>query len=118
VREHVEAGATVNTDALLSYNGLARDYVHNVIDHAEQYVEGTVHTNGLENFWSLLKRTLGGTYVSVQPFHMFRYLDEQSYRFNNRRADDASRFWLGLKGILEKRLTYKALTGAEVHQPC
>ncbi len=118
VRAHVEPGASVNTDALLSYNGLAKDYIHNVIDHAEAYVDGTVHTNGLENFWSLLKRTIGGTYVSVEPFHLFRYLDEQSFRFNERRTDDASRFWLGLKGILDKRLTYKALTGSELPQTC
>ncbi|MGE0042901.1 MAG: IS1595 family transposase, partial [Vicinamibacterales bacterium] len=67
VSKHVEPGATLNTDAFKSYNGLEADYVHKVIDHAECYVEGTVHTNGLENFWSLLKRALKGTYVSVEP---------------------------------------------------
>src|ERR1022692_703386 len=82
VKKHVEAGAALYTDALLSYDGLASEYAHQVIDHAVKYVDGNVHTNGLENFWSLLKRTIAGTYVSVEPF---RYLDEQSYRYNNRR---------------------------------
>lgn len=76
VRKHVTAGAALYTDALLSYEGLASDYAHQVIDHASQYVDGRVHTNGLENFWSLLKRGIAGTYVSVEPFHLFRYLDE------------------------------------------
>jgi len=84
VSKHVESGSTVYSDALLSYNQLADEYVHNVINHAEKYVEGNVHTNGIENFWSLLKRGLKGTYISVEPFHLFRYLDEQSFRFNNR----------------------------------
>ena len=88
------------------------------MNHAEKYVEGKVHTNGLENFWSLLKRTIGGTYVSVEPFHLFRYLDEQSFRFNERSGNDASRFVLALKGILNKRLTYAALTGSELPQTC
>jgi transposase-like protein len=77
VKKHVEAGAALYTDALLSYDGLAGDYAHQVIDHAAQYVDGRVHTNGLENFWSLLKRGISGTYVSVEPFHLFRYLDER-----------------------------------------
>ncbi|MGE0359955.1 MAG: IS1595 family transposase [Vicinamibacterales bacterium] len=118
VRQHVEAGATVNTDALFSYQGLNESYVHNVIDHAEKYVDGTVHTNGMENFWSLLKRSLKGTYVSVEPFHLFRYLDEQAFRFNQRAGTDASRFAAALKGILNKRLTYVALTGSELPQTC
>ena len=67
------------------------DYTHNVIDHAEKYVEGQVHTNGVENFWSLLKRALKGTYASVEPFHLFRYLDEQAFRFNERGGNDALR---------------------------
>jgi transposase-like protein len=82
VRKHVEAGAALYTDALLSYEGLATEYVHNVVDHASQYVDGRVHTNSLENFWSLLKRGVAGTYVSVELFHLFRYLDEQMFRFN------------------------------------
>jgi transposase-like protein len=77
VKAHVEAGAALYTDALQSYDGLAQEYAHKVIDHAEKYVDGKVHTNGLENFWSLLKRGIAGTYVSVEPFHLFRYLDEQ-----------------------------------------
>src|SRR6266567_344430 len=85
VRKHVEAGTALYTDALLSYEGLATDYAHNVVNHASQYVDGRVHTNSLENFWSLLKRGVSGTYVSVEPFHLFRYLDEQMFRFNNRK---------------------------------
>ena len=80
IREAVELGSRVNTDAWVAYRGLSPDYVHEVVDHAVEYVRGTVHTNGLENFWSLLKRTIKGTYVSVEPFHLFRYLDEQSFR--------------------------------------
>ena len=74
--------------------GFDADYVHQVIDHAETYVNGNVHTNGIENFWSLLKRGLKGTYVSVEPFHLFRYLDEQAFRFNDRKTDDGGRFAL------------------------
>src|ERR1700719_4205415 len=80
VRKHVTAGMSLSSDALLSYEGLAADYAHQVVDHAVQYVDGRVHTNGLENFWSLLKRGIAGTYVSVEPFHLFRYLDEQTFR--------------------------------------
>ena len=76
---HVEPGSMVYSDALASYNDLNYDYIHNVINHAEKYVDGNVHTNGIENFWSLLKRTIGGTYISVEPFHLFRYLDEQAF---------------------------------------
>jgi transposase-like protein len=116
VKKHVEAGAALYTDALLSYDGLASDYAHQVIDHAVKYVDGNVHTNGLENFWSLLKRTIAGTYVSVEPFHLFRYLDEQAYRFNNRRMTDADRFDIAVKGIVGKRLTFDQLTGkAQAH---
>lgn len=118
VRKHVESGATVYTDALPSYTGLDHDYVHGVIDHAECYVDGQVHTNSCENFWSLLKRAIKGTYVSIEPFHLFRYLDEQTFRFNQRKGTDAMRFALALKGILNKRLTYSALTGSELPQTC
>jgi transposase-like protein len=111
VRKHVEAGTALYTDALLSYEGLASDYAHQVIDHAVQYVDGQVHTNGLENFWSLLKRGISGTYISVEPFHLFRYLDEQAYRFNNRTMTDAERFDSAVKGIVGKRLTFDQLTG-------
>jgi transposase-like protein len=112
VRKHVTAGAALYTDALLSYDGLASDYAHQVVDHATQYVDGRVHTNGLENFWSLLKRGISGTYVSVEPFHLFRYLDEQMFRFNNRKdLDDAGRFELTVSQIVGKRLTFAELTG-------
>ncbi len=118
IRQNVRRGAHVHTDFLLSYEGLASDYTHHVIDHAEAYVDGEVHTNGLENFWSLLKRAIRGTYVSIEPFHLFRYLDEQAFRFNNRAMTDAARFALALKGIVNKRLTYTALTGSELPQTC
>jgi len=111
VKKHVEAGAALYTDALLSYDGLAGEYAHQVIDHAVKYVDGNVHTNGLENFWSLLKRTISGTYVSVEPFHLFRYLDEQAYRFNNRRLTAAERFDMAVRGIVGKRLTFAEVTG-------
>src|SRR3989475_11249422 len=88
-------------------------YAHQVVDHACQYVDGRVHTNGLENFWSLLKRGISGTYVSVEPFHLYRYLDEQAFRFNNRKATDADRFNMALLGIVGKRVTYEKLTGKE-----
>jgi transposase-like protein len=113
VRQHVEQGSEVFTDALASYSDLGAEYVHGVIDHAESYVEGKIHTNGLENFWSLLKRGIKGTYVSVEPFHLFRYLDEQSFRFNNRKMTDGMRFLRAASGIIGKRLTYSELTGAE-----
>jgi transposase-like protein len=112
VNEHVEAGSAVYTDAHESYTGLASAYIHGVIDHAEAYVDDAVHTNGCENFWSLLKRALKGTYVSVEPFHLFRYLDEQAFRFNNRfEMNDADRFSLAIMGIVGRRLTYKDLIG-------
>jgi transposase-like protein len=116
VRENVHAGSPLFTDKLLSYKGLETTFEHQVIDHAEGYVRGQVHTNGLENFWSLLKRGLGGTYVSVEPFHLFRYLDEQVFRYNNRKdsnkkpVPDYARFNLALSNILGKRLTYAELT--------
>ncbi|MBK5293326.1 MAG: IS1595 family transposase [Acidobacteriia bacterium] len=113
VRKHVEVGSALYTDALKSYDGLT-EFEHQVVDHAVQYVDGKIHTNGLENFWSLLKRGLKGTYVSVEPFHLFRYLDEQVYRFNNRRMTDAERFDLAVKGIVGKRLTFDQLTGKQM----
>lgn len=111
VRQHVEPGAEIYTDALASYNDLDSDYTHQVIDHAESYVRGKVHTNGLENFWSLLKRGIKGTYASIEPFHLFRYLDEQALRFNARKLTDAGRFVAVLRTIVGRRLTYKSLTG-------
>jgi hypothetical protein len=111
VKKHVEAGAALYTDALLSYEGLAADYAHQVVDHAVQYVDGRVHTNGLDNFWSLLKRSISGTYVSVEPFHLFRYLDEQGFRYNERKSTDAERFVTAMRQIVGKRLTFDELTG-------
>lgn len=110
VRKHVEAGSALYTDALKSYDGLD-EFEHQVVDHAVKYVDGRVHTNGLENFWSLLKRGINGTYVSVEPFHMFRYLDEQAYRFNNRKLTDGERFSIAVSGVVGKRVMYKELTG-------
>lgn len=106
VRKHVKPGATVYTDELKSYAGLDQHYAHKVINHAEKYVDGLIHTNGLENFWSLLKRSLGGTYVKVEPYHLFRYLDEQAYRFNARKGTDADRFEEVLGRVSGKRLTW------------
>ena len=111
VKKHVEAGSALYTDALLSYDGLAGEFAHQVVDHAEKYVDGKIHTNGLENFWSLLKRSINGTYVSVEPFHLFRYLDEQTYRYNNRKMTDSQRFSMAVTGIVGKRLTFDELTG-------
>ena len=111
VSNHVEAGSTVYSDALKSYNRLEEEYIHNVINHSEEYVRGHIHTNGIENFWSLLKRTLGGTYISVEPFHLFRYLDEQAFRFNRRKGTDADRFSALVSLITGKRLEYKQLIG-------
>lgn len=115
VRTNVEAGSEVMTDALHSYARLADAYVHNVIDHAECYAKGHVHTNGLENFWSLLKRGLKGTYVSVEPFHLFRYLDEQAFRFNERKNEDGDqgRFVKAVSGMFGKGLKYAKLIAAE-----
>ncbi len=109
VEQHVEDGARVYTDALASYDHLGLYYEHQVIDHAEAYVQGEVHTNGLENFWSLLKRSIRGTYVSVEPFHLFRYLDEQAFRFNEREGDDADRFQSAIDGIVGRRVMYRAV---------
>jgi transposase-like protein len=113
IHSHVEEGSQVFTDAHNSYTGLDSTYFHNVVNHAEAYVQGNVHTNGIENFWSLLKRGLKGTYVSVEPFHLFRYLDEQAFRFNNCKTDDADRFIKATSQITGKRLTLKQLTGKE-----
>lgn len=110
VRKYVLKGAEVQTDALYAYRGLDADYTHKVVDHAVAYVQDGVHTNGLENFWSLLKRTIKGTHVHCAPFHLFRYLDDQTYRFNERKQDDQGRFVSAMK-TTEGRLTWKKLTG-------
>jgi transposase-like protein len=116
VRTHVEPGTSVHTDEAGCYLGLSDAYVHEIINHMEGYVRGRVSTNGIENFWSLLKRGLSGTYVSVEPFHLFRYLDEQMFRFNNRATrdnplTDADRFDLAVRNIVGKRITFAELTG-------
>src|SRR6266702_2231740 len=111
VKEGVVKGSEIYTDSLRSYSGLAQEYIHNVIDHAECYAKGHVHTNGLENFWSLLKRGIKGTYVSVEPFHLFRYLDEQAFRFNERKDDDKGRFLKAIASFAGKRLMYSKLIG-------
>jgi transposase-like protein len=118
VKENVELGSYLSTDDCHSYWGLDKEYVHQIVDHAERYVDGQVHTNSLENFWSLLKRGLKGTYVAVEPFHLFRYLDEQCFRFNNRGnkekpVNDGERFTMLLSQVAGKRLTYSALTGKD-----
>src|SRR5207245_1624259 len=111
VRENVEKGSEVITDAFCSYTRLNDEFVHQVIDHAESYAKGHVHVNGLENFWSLLKRGIKGTYVSVEPFHLFRYLDEQAFRFNERKDDDKGRFLKAIASFAGKRLMYSKLIG-------
>lgn len=114
VREHVLAGSALFTDALKSYEGPS-EFQHEVVDHAVEYVRGEVHTNWCENFWSLLKRTPGGTYVSVEPFHLFRYLDEQAFRYNHRKGfNDGQRFDFAVRQIVGKRLTWDQLTGKEM----
>lgn len=113
VRKHVEPGSALYTDALKSYDGLA-EYAHEFIDHAEEYVRDQVHTNGLENFWSLFKRSLKGTYVSVEPYHLQAYADEQAFRYNNRKATDAQRFESALSQIAGRRLTFVELTGKDM----
>jgi transposase-like protein len=116
VRDNVEPGSEVFTDEWIAYRGLDREYVHNVINHAETYVNGNIHTNGIENFWSLLKRGLKGTYISVEPFHLFRYLDEQAYRFNNRKTNDGARFDGVIGNVVGKRVMYRQLTGKDQPQ--
>jgi transposase-like protein len=125
IRAHVAAKSAIYTDALMSYQGLNdQDFAHQTIDHAERYVHGQVHTNGLENFWSLLKRGLKGTYIAVEPFHLFRYVDEQVFRYNNRATKDhfigdGDRFQMAMRHIAGRRITYEQLTGKgtdTVHQ--
>jgi len=114
VRMHIKPGTNVYTDDAAAYYGM-KGFVHRVINHAKKYVDGRVHTNSIENFWSLVKRTLGGTYISVEPFHLFRYLDEQAFRYNNRKDEDgdSGRFRSALSRIVGKRFTYAELTGKE-----
>lgn len=112
VRDNVEAGSALYSDALQSYSGLGGEFEHQVIDHAIAYVDGQVHTNGMENFWSLLKRGIHGSYISVEPYHLFRYVDEQAFRFNNRKdMTDSDRFDLAVRQVVGKRLTWAEVTG-------
>ena len=117
ILNQVAHGSTLYTDQAQAYDGMAAKYAHEVVNHLEQYVNGRVHTNGLENFWSLLKRGLHGTYVAVEPFHLFRYVDEQAFRYNHRKSDDgkklsdADRFALALSQVTGKRLTFAEVTG-------
>jgi transposase-like protein len=112
VRGNVEKGTTIHSDEHVSHWRMDSEYEHQMVIHAEQYVNGNVHTNGIENFWSLLKRGLHGTYVSVEPFHLFRYIDEQAFRFNNRKGmTDSDRFDLAVRQIVGKRLTWAEVTG-------
>ncbi len=111
IRENVTAGSALFSDELKSYNGLTADYKHEVINHAVEYARGNVHTNTMENFWSLVKRQLHGTYISVEPFHLFRYLDEQAYRYNGRKLTDAERFAIVCSQVAGRRLTWDRLTG-------
>jgi transposase-like protein len=110
MKEEIAPKTEVFTDALPSYASLNHVFNHQFIDHSESYARGKVHTNGLENFWSLVKRAINGTYIAVEPFHLFRYLDEQAFRFNKRKGSDASRFTQAVASIVGKRITYKALT--------
>lgn len=111
VRQHVEAGSAIFSDDFYGYGGLERDFRHQVVNHAVEYVRDNVHTNTMENFWSLLKRGLQGTYISVEPFHLARYIDEQAFRYNTRKMSDAERFSAVMKQIVGRRLTYEQLTG-------
>ena len=111
VKANVEKDSNLFTDEWRSYRGLDSDYIHQVINHSFEYVKDNVHTNGIENFWALLKRTIKGSYVSVEPFHLGRYLDEQMFRFNERKGKDQDRFLGVLEAVSGKRLTYDELRG-------
>ncbi len=118
ILNNVEHGSAVYTDQAVAYDKLKAKYIHETVNHIDAYVRGQVHTNCLENFWSLTKRTLKGTYVCVEPFHLDRYLDEQMFRFNNRATkdnplNDADRFYIALAQVANKRLTYAELIGKE-----
>jgi transposase-like protein len=115
--------AKVYTDAAVFYDYLDKKYVHKIVDHSKEYVNGQVHTQGIENFWSLLKTTLRGTYVAVEPFHLDQYLSEQVFRYNNRatkdnKLTDLDRFALAMMQVAGKRLTYAKLTGKDTDTVC
>jgi hypothetical protein len=116
IAECIDKGAHIMTDEHTAYMGLSDEYIHEIINHAEAYVRDHVSINGIENFWSLLKRGINGTYVSVEPFHLFRYIDEQAWRYNNRgtrwnKITDAERFEMALSQVAGKRLTFAEVTG-------
>jgi len=111
IRNNVELGSEVFTDGHGGYRGLNPEYFHDFVQHNEEYVRGRVHTNGIENFWTLLKRSIKGTYVAVDPQHLFRYLDEQTFRYNKRQGKDADRFVEVAGMVTGRRLTYDELTG-------
>jgi transposase-like protein len=117
ILNEIEKKSTVYTDSAPAYDNLAvKDFVHETVNHVEEYVRGQIHTQGIENFWSLLKRGLKGTYVAVEPFHLDAYVDEQVFRYNNRATrdnplEDSDRFMLAVSQIVGKRLTYAELTG-------
>lgn len=113
IRANVEAGSEVITDEHGGYKGLEPDYIHSVINHAREYVNGHIHTNSAENFWTLFKRCINGTYVSVECDHLSRYIDEEMFRFNERKGKDKDRFVKVLEGINDRRVTYKQLTSTE-----
>jgi transposase-like protein len=114
VRARVAPGSALMTDSALSYRKLRDEYVHRYVNHAEEYVRGHIHSNGIENFWSLLKRAIKGTYVSVDPIHLQRYVGEQAFRFNERKRDDYGRFANVVSSIIGKRLTWKDLTNHDL----
>jgi len=120
ILDTIDAGSLVYTDEHVAYpSAISEDYAHKIVNHLQQYVDGTVHTQGIENFWSCLKRELTGTYISVEPFHLFRYVDEQAFRFNNRKDEngnkvpDAVRFAAAMSRVAGHRLTYAQLTGKD-----
>jgi transposase-like protein len=122
ILNNVKFGSPIYSDNAVPYDNLRWKYIHETVNHAETYVRGRVHTNGLENFWSLLKRNLKGTYVCVEPFHLERYVDEQVFRYNNRATKDnplkdSDRFLLALSQVADKRLTFAELTGKSKEIP-
>ncbi len=117
IHRNVEPGAQVFTDALMGYRGIESTFAHDFVDHAEAYVKGAVHTNGLENFWALFKRCIKGTHVSIEPYHLAAYVDSEAYRFNHRETDDFNRFFGALRGISGKRLDYRTLIGKNDMEP-
>jgi transposase-like protein len=123
ILEQIEKGSTVYTDRGVGYDNLAaQEYIHETVNHVEEYVRGQIHTQGIDNFWALMKRGLKGTYIAVEPFHLDRYVGEQVFRYNNRATKDnpltdADRFAFAVTQIVGKRLTYAELTGKELKKP-